>query len=194
MVEGAAPPKTEEAPKAEESVLEEAVSPPVPEALEATAEAAAETLEPAIATPEPVAAAEEKAAPPAEEIKPIVAPAKAQAAAAPPKAKPKGAAEVPEEAAPRTLTFEEILSQLEAIPERRGRPRYTTEEKMGIVIDTKPKKGKKAGTADEEPGGKPKVKKGTKRRVTIEDDDLVGDDDIAGDEDIVEDEGIEEVE
>ena len=194
MVEGAAPPKTEEAPKAEESVLEEAVSPPVPEALEATAEAAAATLEPAIATPELVAAAEEKAAPPAEEIKPIVAPAKAQAAAAPPKAKPKGAAEVPEEAAPRTLTFEEILSQLEAIPERRGRPRYTTEEKMGIVIDTKPKKGKKAGTADEEPGGKPKVKKGTKRRVTIEDDDLAGDEDIAGDEDTIEDEGIEEVE
>jgi hypothetical protein len=143
-----------------------------------------------VATPEVVAPAAEKAAPPAEEIKPVQKPVEAKAAPAR-KAVPE---EPPAEAEPKTLTFEEILSQLEAIPERRGRPRYTTEEKMGIVVDTKPKKGKKAGPADEEPGVKPKVKKGTKRRVTIEDEDLMGDDDLAGDDDVVQDEGLEEVE
>jgi len=62
---------------------------------------------------------------------------------------------------------------------------------MGIVVDTKPKKGKKAGPADEEPGVKPKVKKGTKRRVTIEDEDLTGDDDLAADDDLPEEEDLE---
>jgi N utilization substance protein A len=183
MVEGAAPPQAE-------APLEEAVLLPVPEAVEATVEAA--ELDLAAATPEAVVAAEEEAAVAVEEAKPKAVPAGAKAAPAR-KAIPEEAPEVPEEAAPRTLTFEEILSQLEAIPERRGRPRYTTEDKMGIVVDTKPKKGKKAGSADEEPGVKPKVKKGTKRRVTIEDEDLMGDDDLAGDDDIVEDEGLEEV-
>lgn len=183
MVEGAAPPRAE-------APLEEAVLLPVPEAMEATVEAA--ELDLAAATPEAVVAAEEEAAVAVEEAKPKAVPAEAKATPAR-KAIPEEAPEVPEEAAPRTLTFEEILSQLEAIPERRGRPRYTTEDKMGIVVDTKPKKGKKAGPADEEPGVKPKVKKGTKRRVTIEDEDLMGDDDLAGDDDIVEDEGLEEV-
>jgi hypothetical protein len=41
---------------------------------------------------------------------------------------------------------------------------------------------------------KPKVKKSTKRRVTIEDEDLMGDEDLAGDDEIVQDEGLEEVE
>src|SRR5512136_751269 len=135
MVEGAAPPK------AEEAVLEEAVVPPAPEAVEATAEAAAAAIEAEVVTPEPVVAAEQEVAPPAEGIKPMPAPAETKAGRV--KAKPE---EVPEaaEAAPRTLTFEEILSQLEAIPERRGRPRYTAEEKMGVIpADTKPKKGKK---------------------------------------------------
>ncbi|HWR71417.1 MAG TPA: transcription termination factor NusA [Dehalococcoidia bacterium] len=183
MVEGAAPAKAEAA-------LEEPVAPPAPEAVEATVEAAG--LELAVATPEAAVAAEGEAAAAVEEAKPIAVPEEAKAARAP-KIMPEEAPEAPEEAAPKTLTFEEILSQLEAIPERRGRPRYTTEDKMGIVVDTKPKKGKKAGPADEEPGVKPKVKKGTKRRVTIEDEDLMGDDDIAGDDDIVEDEGLEEV-
>ena len=84
-------------------------------------------------------------------------------------------------ALPKTLTFEEILSQLEAIPERRGRPRYT-DEKMGIGAETKPKKGKKAGPVEEELGTKPKIKKGTKRRVTIEDEDLIGDEDLGEDD------------
>jgi N utilization substance protein A len=176
MVEGAAPSKAEAA-------LEEAIAPPVPEAVEATVEAAA--LELAVATPEGIVAAEEgeEAAAAVEETKPKAAPA--------PKSKPEEAPEAPEEAAPRTLTFEEILSQLEAIPERRGRPRYTTEEKMGIVVDTKPRKGKKAGSADEETGVKPKVKKGTKRRVTIEDEDFAGDDDLTVDEDMTVDEDLE---
>lgn len=178
MVEGAAPPKVEAA-------LEEAVAPPATEAVEATAEAAG--LEAPAVTPEAVVPAEETAAV-AEKAKPMAAPVEEKAA---PKAIPEEAPEVPEEAAPRTLTFEEILSQLEAIPERRGRPRYTTEEKMGIVVDTKPKKGKKAGPADEEPAVKPKVKKGTKRRVTIEDEDLIGDDDLAADDDLTGDEDIE---
>jgi N utilization substance protein A len=194
MVEGAAPPKAEAAPKVEEVALEEGVAPPAAEAVEATIEAvaAAEAAapEPGVATPELVAPVAEKAAPPAEEIKPVVTPVEAKAAPAR-KAVPQ---EPPAEAEPKTLTFEEILSQLEAIPERRGRPRYTTEEKMGIVVDTKPKKGKKAGSADEEPGVKPKVKKSTKRRVTIEDEDLMGDEDLAGDDEIVQDEGLEEVE
>jgi len=181
MVEGAAPPKAEAA-------LEEAVAPPASEAVEATVEAAG--LELAVATPEAAVAAEEEAAAAVEEAKPVAVPAEAKAAPAP-KVIPEEAPEAPEEAAPRTLTFEEILSQLEAIPERRGRPRYTTEDKMGIVVDTKPKKGKKAGPADEEPGVKPKVKKGTKRRVTIEDEDLTGDDDLAADDDLPEEEDLE---
>jgi N utilization substance protein A len=189
MVEGGAPPKVEEAPKAEEAVPEAAAA-PSPEAVEATAEAAA-AVESATPTPEPVVAAEEMAAPPAEGIKPVAAPVEAKAAPAR-KAAPEEAPAAPAEAEPKTLTFEEILSQLEAIPERRGRPRYTTEEKMGIVIDTKPKKGKKAGASDEEPGVKPKVKKGTKRRVTIEDEDLLGDDDLAVDDDLIQDDGLEE--
>ncbi len=181
MVEGAAPPKAEAA-------LEEAVTPPAPEAVEATVEAAG--LELAVATPEAAVAAEEEAAAAVEEAKPVAVPAEAKAAPVP-KVMPEEEPESPEEAAPRTLTFEEILSQLEAIPERRGRPRYTTEDKMGIVVDTKPKRGKKAGPADEEPGVKPKVKKGTKRRVSIEDEDLIGDDDLAADDDLPEDEDIE---
>jgi N utilization substance protein A len=169
MIEGVAPPKAEEAPKAEEVVLEEAVSPPVPEAVEATAEAAA-AIEEAVVTPEPIGAV------PVEEARPTTVQ---------PKAVPEEAPEVPEEAAPKTLTFEEILSQLEAIPERRSRRRYD-DEKQGIVVETKPKKGKKTGPADEEPGVKPKVKKGTKRRVTIEDEDFIGDEDLGGDEDFEE--------
>jgi N utilization substance protein A len=178
MIEGAAPAKAEAA-------LEEAVAPPMPEAVEAVAEAAG--LELAVATPEAVVEAEEEAAAAVEEAKPIPAMAEARAI-------PEEVPEAPEEAAPRTLTFEEILSQLEAIPERRGRPRYTAEDKMGIVVDTKPKKGKKASPADEEPGVKPKVKKATKRRVTIDDEDYGGDEDYSGDEDYGGDDKLEEVE
>lgn len=174
MVEGAAPPKAEAA-------LEDAVAPPEPEAVEAAVEAAG--LELAAATPEAAVEVEEEAPAAAEEAKPVRAPAQ--------KVIPEEAPEAPEEVAPRTLTFEEILSQLEAIPERRGRPRYTSEDKMGIVVETKPKKGKKAGPADEEPGVKPKVKKGTKRRVTIDDEDLIGDDDLAADDDLTVDEDLE---
>ena len=188
MVEGAAPPKTEEAPGVGEAVPEEAVALAEPEAAAEAAAAVAEAAEPAEA-PEAVAAVEEKGPQPiVEEVKP--APVEAKPVR---RVKPEEAAEPQEEAAPRTLTFEEILSQLEAIPERRGRqPRYAPEEKIGIVIDTKPKKGKKAGAPDEEPGVKPKVKKVSKRRVTIDDEDLLGDDDLAVDDDIVEDDKLEE--
>jgi hypothetical protein len=181
MVEGAAPPKTEEAPRVGEAAPEEAVGLAEPEAVEAAAETA-EAAEPAGAA-EAVAAAEEKEPQSiVEEVKLAPAPGEAKPAR---RGKPEEAAEPQEEAAPRTLTFEEILSQLEAIPERRGRqPRYAPEEKMSIVIDTKPKKGKKAGAPDEEPGVKPKVKKVSKRRVTIDDEDV--------DDDIVEDEKLEE--
>lgn len=186
MVEGAALPKAEEAPRAEEGAPEAAVAVAEPEAMEAPAEAGEAVARPEAA--EPAAAVEEKAAPPAvAEVKP--APASVEARPAP-RVRPEEAPQHQEEAT-RTLTFEEILSQLEAIPERRGRPRYTPEDKMGIVVDTKPKKGKKAGGPDEEPGAKPKVKKSTKRRVTIEDEDLLGDDDLGGD-DLLEDEGLEE--
>ncbi|MDM7999101.1 MAG: transcription termination factor NusA [Dehalococcoidia bacterium] len=184
MVEGAAPPKTEEPPGAEE-VVPEGVVVAEPEAVAAAAEAV-EAAEPAA---EAAAAVEEKAPQPIiEEVKPV--PVEAKPA---PRPRPEEPAE-PQEEAPRTLTFEEILSQLEAIPERRGRqPRYMPDDKMGIVVaDTKPKKGKKAGAADEEPGVKPKVKKVSKRRVTIEDEDLLGDDDLGGEDDLIEDEGLEE--
>lgn len=184
MIEGAAPPKAEEAPRAEEGVPEEAVAVAEPEAVAAPVEGEV-AAEPEAAEP---ATPVETAPPPAvQEVKPAPAPVEARPA---PRARPEPAPE-PQEEAPRTLTFEEILSQLEAIPERRGRPRYTLEDKMGIVVDTKPKKGKKAGGPDEEPGAKPKAKKGTKRRVTIEDEDLLGDDDLGGD-DIPENEGLEE--
>jgi N utilization substance protein A len=192
MVEGAAPPKTEEAPGAAEAAPEEAVALAEAEAaggagVEAAAEAAA--VAEAAEAPEAAAAVERKEPQPIiEEVKP--APVEARPAR---RGKPEEAAE-PQEETPRTLTFEEILSQLEAIPERRGRqPRYIPDEKMGIVVaDTKPKKGKKAGAPDEEPGVKPKVKKVSKRRVTIDDEDLLGDDDLAVEDDIVEDEKLEE--
>jgi N utilization substance protein A len=180
MVEGAAPPKVEEAPKAEEAAAE-----PVAEAVQPAPEAVAAVPESAVT--------EEKAAPPAEVIKPVAAPEEVKAAAVPVEAKREEVAEAPAEEAPKVLTFEEILSQLEAIPERRGRPRYYAEEKMGITPDTKPKKGKKViPLKDEEPGVKPKVKKGSKRRVTVEDEDLVGDEDFVGDEDITAGGDIEE--
>lgn len=183
MVEGAAPPKTEEAPRA---VVAE------PEAVEVAVEAVEAAVEPAAEA----AAVEEKAPQPiVEEVKPAPVEAKpAPVEAKPaPRARPEEPAE-PQEEAPRTLTFEEILSQLEAIPERRGRqPRYMPDDKMGVVVaDTKPRKGKKAGAADEEPGVKPKVKKVSKRRVTIEDEDLLGDEDLGSEDDLIEDEGLEE--
>ncbi len=190
MVEGAAPPKTEEAPRAEEVVPEEAVASAEPEAAQAVVEAGEVVAGPA-AAPEAAAAVDEKGPQPVvEEVKPAPAPVQAKPA---PRPRP-GEAPEPQEEVPRTLTFEEILSQLEAIPERRGRqPRYVPDEKMGIVVaDTKPKKGKKAGQPDEEPGVKPKAKKVSKRRVTIDDEDLLGDDDLAGVDDIVEDGGLEE--
>jgi N utilization substance protein A len=185
MVEGAAPPKTEEAPRAEEAVPEEAVAVAEPEAVAAAEEVAEGAAEPAAA---PEAAGEAKQPLPAvEEVKP--APVEVRPV---PRARPEEPAE-PQEEAPRTLTFEEILSQLEAIPERRGRqPRYVPEDKISIVIDTKPKRGKKAGQPDEEPGVKPKVKKVSKRRVTIDDEDLLGDDDLAVDDDVVEDDKLAE--
>ncbi len=182
MVEGAAPPKVEEAPKAEEVVAAEAVVVPESaiEVIEAPPEAAAPAPEPLVATPEPEPAAaavpepvkaEEKPEPAAKEAEAVASPVE-MPAKAPPEVKHEEKPGVPAEAAPRTYTFEEILSELEAIPERRGRTRYA-EEKMGILSDPKSKKSKKTGTGkDEEPGGKPKVKKGIKRRVTIDDEDL----------------------
>ena len=193
MVEAAAPPKAEEVPGAEEAVV-------VAEAA-AEAVAAVEAVE-ALAGPAEAPAVEAGEPPPVvEEAKP--APVQARLA---PRARPEEAAPPQEEAAPRTLTFEEVLSQLEAIPERRGRPRRVVDDKIGIVIDNKPKKGKKTGQADEEPGVKPKAKKAAKRRVTVEDEDLMDDDDLAGDDlagddlagddlagdDLIEDEGFEE--
>lgn len=179
MVEGAAPPKAEVA-------LEEAVAPPAAEAVEATAGAA--SLEAPAVTSEAVVAPAGEAAPAAEEVKPPAPPVEEKPVPVVTPLKEE-APEVAEEAAPRTLTFEEILSQLEAIPERRGKVRNAAEDKIGAPVDIKPKKGKKGVPVDEEPGVKPKVKKGGKRRVTIEDedfieDDLVGDDDLGMDEDL----------
>jgi N utilization substance protein A len=196
MVEGTVPSVVEEAQRAEEVVTAEAVAVagPESEAVEASPQAVAPASEPIVAASEPAAVAEEKVEPHVEEAKPAIASVKMPAAAPLPGAKPREEVEGPVEAAPKTLTFEEILAQLEAIPERRGRPRYT-EEKMGITPDLNPKKGKKVGPSkDEEPGVKPKLKKGTKRRVTVEDEDLVGDEDIVRDEDIAKDEGLEGVE
>jgi len=170
MVEGGVPLAVEEVPKAEEVVLEEAVAAPAPETGAA--------VEPAVAAPEPVAPAAAEAAPPVEEVRPKAAPV--------PEVIPVDEVTAPVEAEPKVLTFEEILSQLEAIPERRGRRRYDDDEKQGIIAEPKSKKGKKVVPIDEEPGVKPKVKKGTKRRVTIEDEDFAVDEDLGGEEDFEE--------
>ncbi len=140
------------------------------------------------APPKAEAAPEEAVAPPASEaVEATVEAAGLELAVATPEA----AVVAEGEAAAAVEETKPIAAPVEAKAAPAGRPRYTTEDKMGIVVDTKPKKGKKAGAADEEPGVKPKVKKGTKRRVTIEDEDLTEDDDLAADDDLPEEEDLE---
>jgi N utilization substance protein A len=79
-------------------------------------------------------------------------------------------AEVPAEEE-RVYSFDEILSDLEAVTGRlKGRYATKTPEAIG---ETKPKKAKKGGGKEDEVEGKPKVKKATRRHTVIDDEEEV---------------------
>jgi transcription antitermination factor NusA-like protein len=162
MLEEGAAPKVEEVRKAEEAV---ALAEPAVELVEA---------EPA---PEPVASVvaeegveEEVAAPAeAEQVQPLVIS---------PEEPLELAAESDTEAPQRVYSFEEILSEIEAVTgSLKGRySKKKVEEKPVTVLETKAKKGKKGGVGkDDDLAGKPKTKKAMRRQPVLDEyEDYVG--------------------
>ena len=157
MLEEGAAPKVEEVPKAEEAVA----------VAEAVAEAAPEAVAPVVGEE---GVGEEVAAPvEAEQVKPLlISPEKPLELAA----------ESEIEAPQRVYSFEEILSEIEAVTGSL-KSRYSkkkVEEKPVTVLETRAKKGKKGGVAkDDDAAGKPKAKKAIRRQPVLDDyEDYVG--------------------
>ncbi len=171
MVEAGVAPKVKEVPKVEEAVSSEAVVAvePVVQAVEAV--------------PEPVVpVAEEKVPAPVEEILPVLA-----SAEAPPTKPLEVPHEAPAEAATKTYSFEEVLSEIEAVTGRL-KARYGG-GRSGAQPETKAKKGKKESTVkDEEVVVKPKPKKPGRRQAIREDIEDLGEEDLGekdlGEEDL----------
>jgi N utilization substance protein A len=158
MLEEGTAPKVGEVPKAEEAV---AVAEPVEEAVEA---------EPAPEAVASVVGEEEVAAPAeAEQVQPLLIS---------PEEPLELAAESETEAPQRVYSFEEILSEIEAVTgSLKGRySRKKVEDKPVTVLETKAKKGKKGGVAkDDDLAGKPKTKKAIRRQPVLDDyEDYVG--------------------
>lgn len=160
-------PKVKEAPKVEEAVPSEAVAAvePVVQAVEAVIEPVAPVVE-------------EKVPAPVEEVLPVLASAEA------PTAKPPEVPhEAPEEAeaAAKTYSFEEVLSEIEAVTGSL-KARYGGGGgggRSGAKPETKAKKGKKGVTVkDEEVMVKPKPKKPARRQAIREDIEDLGEEDL----------------
>jgi hypothetical protein len=117
------------------------------------------------AVPEPVVpVAEEKVTAPVEEILPVLA-----SVEAPPTKPLEVPHEAPAEAATKTYSFEEVLSEIEAVTGRL-KARYGGGGRSGAQPETKAKKGKKESTVkDEEVVVKPKPKKPGRRQAIRED-------------------------
>ncbi len=172
MVEAGAAPKVKEAPKVEEAVSSEAV---------VAVEPVVQAVEP---VPEPVVpVAEEKVTAPVKEILPVLA--SAEAPPTKPLEVPHGA---PAEVATKTYSFEEVLSEIEAVTGRL-KARYGGGGRSGAKPETPAKKGKKESTVkDEEVVVKPKPKKPGRRQVIREDIEDLGEEDLGekdlGEEDL----------
>ena len=174
MLEEGAAPKVEEVRRAEEAV---ALAEPAVEAVEA---------EP---TPEPVASVvaeegveEEVAAPAeAEQVQPLVVS---------PEEPLELAAESETEAPQRVYSFEEILSEIEAVTGTlKGRySKKKVEDKPVTVLETKAKKGKKGGTGkDDDLAGKPRTKKAMRRQPVLDEyEDYVGEEEEEAEVEVVE--------
>lgn len=166
MLEGAAAPKAEEPLRAEEAVAGEvvAVAEPVVEVEEVKAVPPAEV---------PVEEVELEAAAPTEQIQPP--PSEREAVPVLP-AEPE--IEVPAEAPQRVYSFEEILSEIEAVTgSLKGRySKKKVEDKPVSVVEPKAKKGKKGGAVkDDDLAGKAKSKKAPRRQAMPDDfDDYTG--------------------
>ena len=149
-------PKVKEAPKVEEAVPSEAV---------VAVESVVQAVEP---VPEPVVTVvEEKVPAPVEEILPVLA-----SAEAPPAKPPEVPHEAPaeEEAATKTYSFEEVLSEIEAVTGSLKARYGGGGGRSGAKPETKAKKGKKGSTVkDEEVVVKPKPKKPARRQAIRED-------------------------
>ena len=174
MLEGGAAPRVGEVSKAEKAVPSEAVA--VLEPVEQVVEAEASVVG---------AVEEQVAAPAAAAVQPVVI-------------SPEEPVEVPAETetAQRIYSFEEILSEIEAVTGsiKRRYSKKKVEDKPVTVLDTSPRKGKKGSVGkDEDLAGKPKSKKAIRRQPMPEDfDDDSGGDDVGGDDGVGDDGGGEE--
>ena len=175
MVEAGVAPKVKEAPRVEEAVSSEAV---------VAVEPVVQTVE---SVPEPVVpVAEEKVTAPVEEILPVLA-----SVEAPPTKPLEVPHEAPAEAATKTYSFEEALSEIEAVTGRL-KARYGGGGgggRSGAKPETPAKKGKKESTVkDEEVVVKPKPKKPGRRQAIREDIEDLGEEDLGekdlGEEDL----------
>lgn len=174
MLEEETAPKVEEVAKAEEAV---ALAEPAAEAVEA--EPAPEAVASVVAEE---AVEEEVAAPSeAEQVQPLVIS---------PEEPLEVAAESETEAPQRVYSFEEILSEIEAVTGTlKGRySKKKVEDKPVTVLETKARKGKKGGAGkDDDLVGKPKTKKAIRRQPVLDDyEDYVGEGEEEEEEEVAE--------